>query len=397
MNEVRTQTIRRRRDIGKQRVVIAGGGVAALEAMLALDQMADDAVSIVVVCPSGFFEYRPLAVAEPFDNRATPRYDLEALLSTRGARLVRDAVASVDAPARSVELNDGGRLEYDFLLVALGARPLPGVPGATHFWANSGVQELRSLVGALEEGTVREAAVAVPGGVSWSLPAYELALQAGRRRSAAGAGNRIRLVSPERAPLEVFGRRIGAAIGDLLHESRVQLVTGTTPAQFVGRSLSLAGGGALDADRVIALPRLQGPAVPGLPHDADGFIRTDDAGRVEDTERVWAAGDATTFPVKQGGIAAHHADAAAQSIALAAGVRLDPTPFRPVLRAVLFTGGAPLYMRRRLLDPADPDGDRAAMARHPFWWPPDKIAGRYLAPFLAAMTPRERRAERGAA
>jgi len=134
MNEVRTQTIRRRRDIGKQRVVIAGGGVAALEAMLALDHMADDALSIVVVCPSGFFEYRPLAVAEPFDNRATPRYDLEALLSTRGARLVRDAVASVDAPARSVELNDGGRLEYDFLLVALGARPLPGVPGATHFW-----------------------------------------------------------------------------------------------------------------------------------------------------------------------------------------------------------------------------------------------------------------------
>jgi sulfide:quinone oxidoreductase len=248
--------------------------------------------------------------------------------------------------------------------------------------------EVRSLVSALEHGAMHDIAVAVPGGVSWPLPAYELALQVAQRRDSAGAGGRVLLVTPERTPLEPFGRRVGTAVRDLLHEREVALVTGATPEQFSGRTLRLAGGRTLRADRAIALPRLRGPEIAGLPQDPDGFIPIDEASRVRGLERVWAAGDATTFPVKQGGVAAHHADAAAQSIALAAGVRVDPTPFRPVLRAVLLTGGEPLYMRRRLLDPADPDGDGAALATHPFWWPPDKIAGRYLAPFLSAMAAR---------
>jgi sulfide:quinone oxidoreductase len=376
----------RRRTIPRHRVVIAGGGVAALEAMLALDHLAGPRFAVTVVSPTDSFEYRPLAVTEPFDGAPPPRYELGGLLSTRGARHVKDAVAAVDSEAGAVELVSGGRLPYDFLLLAPGARATVGVPGATHFWSNAGAREVRSLVSALEHGAVHDIAVAVPDGVSWPLPAYELALQVAHRRSAAGTGGRMLLVTPERAPLEAFGRRAGAAVRDLLHEREVALVTDSTPEQFSGRSLQLAGGRALRADRAIALPRLRGPEIAGLPRDPDGFIPIDEMSRVTGVERVWAAGDATTFPVKQGGVAAHHADAAAQSIALAAGVAVDPTPFRPVLRAVLLTGGAPLYLRRTLFDPDDPHGDTTALAAHPFWWPPDKIAGRYLAPFLSAMS-----------
>ena len=368
--------------------MIAGGGVAALEAMLALHHLAGRAFTITLVCPTGSFEYRPLAVAEPFEGGPPPRYDLGALLSARGAHHVRDAVAAVDSQAGAVELAGGDRLPYDFLLLAPGARAIVGVPGATHFWSNAGARETRSLVSALEHGAIHDIAVAVPGGVSWPLPAYELALQVAQRRNAAGTGGRVLLVTPEQTPLEAFGRRISAAVRDLVHEREVALVTGATAQQFSGGSLRLADGSTLRAARAIALPRLRGPEIAGLPGDPDGFIPIDEASRVTGVERVWAAGDATTFPVKQGGVAAHHADAAAQSIALAAGVPVDPTPFRPVLRAVLLTGDAPLYLRRTLVDPADPDGDTAALAAHPFWWPPDKIAGRYLAPFLSAMAAR---------
>jgi sulfide:quinone oxidoreductase len=368
--------------------VIAGGGVAALEAMLALRHLAGRAFAITLVCPTDSFEYRPLAVVEPFDGGPAPRYDLGTLLSARGARHVRDAVAAVDPAARAVELAGGERLPYDFLLLAPGARAIVGVPGATHFWSDAGAREMRSLVSALEHGAMHDIAVAVPGGVSWPLPAYELALQVAHRRNSAGAGGRVALVTPERTPLEAFGRRIGTAVRDLMHEREVALVTGATPEQFSGRTLRLADGSTLRADRAIALPRLRGPEISGLPQDPDGFIPIDDAARVSGLEQVWAAGDATTVPVKQGGVAAHHADAAALSIALAAGVPVDPTPFRPVLRAVLLTGDAPLFLRRALFDPADPHGDTAALAAHPFWWPPDKIAGRYLAPFLSAMAAR---------
>lgn len=375
----------RRRDAGKLRVVVAGGGVAALEAMLALRHMGGDALAVTLVCPRDHFEYRPLAVTEPFAG-VVPRYDLRALAAAGGARHLRAAVSAVDADARTVSLGVGGRLEYDYLLVAAGARPLAAVRGATPFWAGTGSGEFRSLVEEIEAGTVADAVVAVPGGASWPLPAYELALQTAHALGPEAALGRIVLATPERAPLEVFGRRIGSRVGELLRERGVEFVPGVVPQEFAHGELRLTDR-ILHADRVVALPRLYGPVIPGLPADADGFIPTDDRARVAGVERVFAAGDATTSQVKQGGVAAHHADIAAQAIAQAVGGRIDPTPLRPVLRAVLLTGGKPLYMRCRLADPADPHGDRAAFAEHPFWWPPGKIAGRYLAPFLATVKP----------
>ena len=60
--------------------------------------------------------------------------------------------------------------------------------------------------------------------------------------------------------------------------------------------------------------------------------------------RYAAAGDLTQVPIKQGGIAAQQADAAAEAIAAEAGVALEPTPFRPVLRGLLLTGSFPRYL-----------------------------------------------------
>jgi CBS domain-containing protein len=94
---------------------------------------------------------------------------------------------------------------------------------------------------------------------------------------------------------------------------------------------------------------------------------------------VFAAGDVTTFPVKQGGIAAQQAESAAHTIAAEAGVDVKPYRFRPVLRGYLLTGAEPRYLRRELrtgLDTVSPD---------PLWWPPAKIVGRYLSPFLAEL------------
>lgn len=378
-------TATRRRDLGKLRVVIAGGSVAALEAMLALQHMAHDAVSVTLVCPRSYFEYRPLAVTEPFEG-SVPRFELAALVSGR-ARHVHDAVAAVDPGSRSVGLSAGGELEYDYLVVAVGARPVAGVAGATPFWAGTGQQEFRALLAELEAGTVADAVIAVPGGAAWPLPAYELALQAASKLGGDRSAGRIVLVTPERAPLEIFGRRISATVGDLLRDRAIELICGATAERFVDGELRFAGGASRRADRVVALPRLYGPAISGLPHDADGFLPTDESGRVEGVNGVYAAGDATTCAVKQGGVAAHYADVVAQAIALAAGVPVDSTPLRPVLRSVLLTGGKPLFLRRRLGDPADHHGDRAAVADHPFWWPPDKLAGRYLAPFLSAAEP----------
>ena len=131
---------------------------------------------------------------------------------------------------------------------------------------------------------------------------------------------------------------------------------------------------------MIALPAMRGPAIRGIPQTVTGFIPTDRHGRVLGVEDVYAAGDGTAFPVKQGGLAAQQADAAAAAIAAAAGVEIDPEPFAPVLRGLLLTGCEPHYLRHDLTQPAA----ESETAQRPLWWPPAKVAARSLTPYLAA-------------
>jgi hypothetical protein len=154
-------------------------------------------------------------------------------------------------------------------------------------------------------------------------------------------------------------------------------------------------------DRVITLPQLEGPRLAGLPHDKRGFTPVETHGRVTGIDDVYAAGDVSAFPLKQGGLAAPQADAVAEVIAAELGVPITPKPFHPVLRGLLMTGGAPLYLRaepQRLpreatvaieaRPPRHTSREASSAAGQPLWWPPAKIAGRYLAPFLATARPR---------
>src|SRR6185503_12678450 len=122
---------------------------------------------------------------------------------------------------------------------------------------------------------------------------------------------------------------------------------------------------------------------PGVLNDANGFIRCDRYGKVYDTTTVWAAGDAIAFPVKQGGLAAQQADAVAEEIAARAGADVKPQPFRPVLRGVLLTGRGKAWLRKGLESP-EGEAERRAL-----FWPPTKIAGRYLSPYLADLAEAE--------
>jgi sulfide:quinone oxidoreductase len=137
----------------------------------------------------------------------------------------------------------------------------------------------------------------------------------------------------------------------------------------------------IDCDRVVALARVEPIAIDGVPGDRDGFAPVDAHGQVVGAPGVYAAGDGTSFPVKQGGIACQQADAAAEAIARQAGAQIEPKPFRPILRGRLMTGKRPLFLRS---DVSGASGDVSESSGHTLWWPPSKIAGDYLAPYLAS-------------
>jgi sulfide:quinone oxidoreductase len=363
------------------KVLIVGGGVAALEALIALRGLAAERVSIELATPEPYFTYRPLAVAEPFGLGEAKRYDVVEIAAAHGAAVHLAGVQRVDAAANAVETWDGRSLRYDVLLVAIGAKPVTAVPGSITVKGPGYTGRFRGLLRELANRSVQHVAFAVPPGASWPLPLYELALMTANEVSGRGVrGARVSLITPEVSPLELFGPRASKAAQDLLDAGHIELHTGCSPVEFEGGELSLVPEGIIAADRVVSLPRLIGPRLPGLPADPDGFIPVDLSGLVAGEQDVYAAGDATTSPIKQGGIATQQADAAAEAIAARAGAQIEPQPFRPVLRGLLLTGSKPRYMRA---DVSGGSGGDWAVAEHALWWPPSKIAGRWLAPYLA--------------
>jgi sulfide:quinone oxidoreductase len=383
-------------------VVIAGGGVAALETLLALRALAGHLIDVTLLSPTTEFVYRPVTVAEAFDRAQARVYDLTEILADQGGgEFVRDTLADVEAPNRIAVTASGRRISFDALVVATGAVPRAPFAGAFTFRGRDDVPVLRGLLHDLTTGRAGSVALALPSERMWPLPLYELALMTAAHLNEHGAGEvKVTLVTPEEEPLALFGPAASAAVGSLLTARGIAIRSSSLPALARGRALLLAGGAEIYADRVITLPVLEGPRLPGLPHDQHGFIPVDKFGQVGDREHVYAAGDVTAFPLKQGGLAAQQADAAAESIAAVAGAVITPTPFRPVLRGLLLTGGAPLYLRaepHRLAREATmaieaPAARRAsreasAAAGQALWWPPAKIAGRYLAPYLATARP----------
>lgn len=364
-----------------RRVTILGGGVAALETLLALRSLADPLLEIDLVAAEPYFAYRPLAVAEPFGLGTAHRYDLTKITRDHGARLHVAGVEAIDPGVREVRTWDGRRFEYDLLVVALGTRRSPAVPGSVTVGAPGYTGRFRTVLRDLDRHHIHSVGFAVPVGASWPLPLYELALMTAAHVSERGLEEiRLQLVTHESGPLDLFGNDASDEVQRLLQERSVDLFTNRIPVEVHEGELIISPGPGLAVERVVSLPRLFGPAVAGLPSNADGFIPVDPHGRIIGLDDAYAAGDATDSPLKQGGIATQQADAVAESIAALTGADVEPRPFRPVLRGMLLTGGAPRYMRAEV---AGGSGDRWDVSEQALWWPPSKIAGRYLAPYLA--------------
>jgi len=362
-------------------VVIAGGGVAGVEALLALSALAEGLVDVELVSPADEFVYRPLLVAEPFGAAGILRIELERVVRDAGGRHTKDALVSVDAGAHTITTASGATLGYDALLIALGAKPVEAIPGALTFSDEEQRRSFADLLTTLGRRGMRRLAFVVPQAASWSIAAYELALLTAAERDARHLeGVEITLVTHEAAPLDLFGPAASQLVAARLEAAGVSLRLSSHVDRFEEKHLHLQPDGSVIADAAVALPALEVPPLPGLPQRQNGFLQTDTAMHVAGLETVWAAGDATWFPIKQGGLAAQQADTAARSIATRAGAHVPIEPFQPVLRGVLVTGGTPDFLRS---SKGHRDANVAAVG-HELWSPPTKVAANYLGPYLAS-------------
>ena len=359
-------------------VLVAGGGVTGLESLLALSDLAAGRIELTLLSPEPDFLYKPLLVEEPFGAGPAERHELAPLAAEKGARFVQRAVSGVRPEDHVVELDDGSTLEYDYLVVCAGGRYMPALDGATTFPSAGDPFSADETLDRAEAKGHRLAFI-VPAGVTWSLPLYEIALMTQRRAVERGLDVKIAIITPESAPLVVFGAAASTAVEALLRAREIEFLPGSTVRELGEQGIRLSPGDrALGPAEAVALPVMEGPAINGLPADEQGFIPIDDHARVKGVEDVYAAGDGTNFPVKQGGLGTQQADAAAEQIAHRVGASGRAEPFRPVLRGKLLTGDESVHLSA---DVAGGGGEGEA-SPDCLWWPPHKISAHYLAPFL---------------
>lgn len=362
--------------------MIVGGGVAALETALALHELAPDRVATTVIAPATEFVYRPMTVREPFAHAPAHRYPLAPIVHDAGAELLADSLESIEPAKQLLHTTAGAQLEYDALMLALGARAQPRYEHALTIDDRRMDETLHGLIQDVEGGYVKSLAFVAPARLAWQLPLYELALMTAARAYDVGVELAVTIVTPEEAPLAIFGAAASEAVAERLRRAGIATINSAyAEVPRAGEVVINPGDRRLACDRVVALPELYGPPLRGIPLAEHGFIRVDPYGQVPGVGPIYAAGDAIDFAVKQGGLASQQADTAALSIAALAGAPVTPEPFQPVIHGMLLTGEQPLYITAHL---TGGHGFSSELTDAPTWSPPSKIAAKYLAPYLEA-------------
>ncbi len=190
---------------GKPRVLIAGGGIAGMEALLALAHLAGDRVELVLVAPEPDFRYRPMAVDEPFSFTPYERRALAPAVEEAGGRFVETGLRAIRAADHVAELDDGSEVEYEAAIVCVGARARPPFEHAFTFTVPGPQLEFADLLARAREAEPHRIAFVAPPGVTWTLPLYELAVLAAREIASRGEAIELAIVTPESSPLSVFG------------------------------------------------------------------------------------------------------------------------------------------------------------------------------------------------
>jgi sulfide:quinone oxidoreductase len=354
-------------------VVVAGAGVGGLEAMVAIHGLAGGRAHLTLVAPEDDFRVRALEMFEPLDDAPPQRYPLSELAADLDATFVRDAIGRVERDEHFVHLQSGATLTYDVLVIAVGAFPEPAYEYGVCL---DRADALDGVLAELESGAASSVAIVIPPGCTWTLPAYELALMLAQRAEP----DRLSLVTHEVEPMAAFGPPGAELARAELEAAGVSLFAGVTATVPGPRTVRFSPSARLFCHRILHLPLHAGPNTPGLPCDVRGFIPVDEAFRVRGVDDVFAIGEATPAAFMQGGLATQQADVVAEHIAARAGSDRAPAPYRPVLRGMLRTARGPRYLR------AEPPGGAgtAEVSYACLWWPPTKIAARWLMPWLSA-------------
>jgi sulfide:quinone oxidoreductase len=319
------------------KVVILGGGVGGtIVANLLAKKLRSDEAEIVLVDKTGKHVYQPGFVYVAFEKQKPEKLvrDERKLLRKR-VKLVIGEAAKIDAEGKKVHLADGKELEYDRLVVALGARltsdELPGyAEAAHHFYSLEGAVKLRKALEDFQGGKVVVTVASVP----YKCPPApsEAACQLDYYFTKRGIRDKVDLhfLSPLSRvfPLEPLNPVVEKVFAQ--HHIRSTIFFNVESVDPGKKTVSSIEGETVPYDLLIMVPPHRGPKVledSGL-GDRGGWLPTDKFTlRTKAHPDIFAVGDCTDVPVSKSGAAAHfQAKIIAESIV--ADIRGEPATAR---------------------------------------------------------------------
>ena len=322
----------------KLRVLIAGGGVAGLETLLALRGLTGERVALALAAPEDEFVYRPIALEKHSAVGRLRSVALSQAAQHADATFVSGMIDEVDPGAGVARVSTGEAMSFDALVLAVGAEAMPALDHVMTWDDRSDAEMLGGLLRDIEQGYTHQVAVVIPPGPGWLLRGYELALLVAWHAHGMSVELETTIVRPEPPPLALLGDRAVHAIAAELERAGVAVVAAGDVTLERGDRLTLIlhpSGRRLEVNRVLAMPILRGRTIGGIPGNEQGLIEVDEHCRVTGLERVWAVGDCTAFPLKSGGVSAAQADIAAEQIASLVGADVQPRAFAPEAAAEL--------------------------------------------------------------
>lgn len=311
----------------RHQCVIVGGGFAGIEAALYLKSRLDGQADVTIISASDRFTYRPFLTYIPFGlSPERVSIDLDGIARAHDVRLVMGHVDRVDPEASLVHFGSRA-LPFDSLILATGARivtgAIPKIPQGYTVWDEKEMLRLRgrltACLNAAMRGEQRRIVFLIPPDAAWTGPTYELALMLATWASWQGVAERfeISLYTAEKRHLEALGMDLHEHVGASMARHDITVETGRTFRRVDHGQITLGDGRIVPFDVLIsAAGYMGGGPTDGLPVDERGFLRTrPETRQLVSHDHIYAAGDGSDFPVKQGFLGLLQADAAAEHIA----------------------------------------------------------------------------------
>ncbi|MEN3044049.1 MAG: FAD-dependent oxidoreductase [Candidatus Hydrothermales bacterium] len=309
------------------KVVIVGGGFGGLEVASYLLYKLTKKVDITLVSDKDYFLFKPNTIYIPFGK--DPKELMFSYLDAAkklGVNFLKATLLDVD-PSKQKVYVDEKTLDYDYLVIAVGAKMTPEeISGLSEYantiWTPEEMLKLREsinkLIDGAKEGKRQEVLFLVPPNNKCSGPLYEIVFMLDTYLRKKNVRDMVNIVytTYERSFIQAFGPRLHNLVSQEFEKRKITGYTEYVVEKVEPKEVKYKNGKSLPFDLLISFPPyFSSVKLSNLKTDERGFIKTKfDTRQTVDYPNIYAVGDVGDFPVKQAFLALLQGDTVAEHL-----------------------------------------------------------------------------------